>query len=165
MSQETLPAITLRPFRPEDLEFLYEVYARSRDEELSVVPWSIAEKEAFLRFQFQAQHTHYQKYFPRAQFDVVLENDQPIGRLYVDRSADELLVIDIVLLSRCQRRGIGSWLIRQLLGEARAKSKPVRLHVEQFNPALRLYERFGFRRIGDEGISYHMEWTPNDAHL
>jgi hypothetical protein len=36
----------------------------------------------------------------------------------------------------------------------------VRIHVERYNPALRLYERLGFRRIADGGIYFLMEWTP-----
>jgi ribosomal protein S18 acetylase RimI-like enzyme len=33
--------------------------------------------------------------------------------------------------------------------------------VELFNRALRLYERLGFRRVGDHGPYYLMEWTPD----
>jgi ribosomal protein S18 acetylase RimI-like enzyme len=164
MALEALQAVTLTPFGSDDLEFLYEVYARSRDEELVVVPWSAEQKEAFLRFQFHAQHTHYQKHFPHARFDVIHENGLPVGRLYVERAEETLTVIDIALLPRYRGRGIGSALIRQLLAEAQATGKRVQLHVEQFNPALRLYERLGFRQIGDHGVYYQMEWTHSDAH-
>lgn len=47
-----------------------------------------------------------------------------------------------------------------MLAEARGKNLPVRIHVEQFNPALRLYERLGFTKIHDEGIYHLMEWRP-----
>ncbi|MGI8685235.1 MAG: hypothetical protein ACR2MO_09140 [Acidimicrobiales bacterium] len=32
--------------------------------------------------------------------------------------------------------------------------------VEQFNPALRLYERLGFTHVGEHGIHLLMEWRP-----
>jgi hypothetical protein len=35
----------------------------------------------------------------------------------------------------------------------------VRIHVERCNPALRLYERLGFRQIDDRGVYLFMEWT------
>jgi hypothetical protein len=41
--------------------------------------------------------------------------------------------------------------------EAAAAGKP-RIHVERFNPALRLYERLGFRPIEDKGVYLFMEW-------
>ncbi len=36
---------------------------------------------------------------------------------------------------------------------------PVRLHVETFNRALRLYERLGFRPIAESSIYLEMEWN------
>ena len=63
---------SLRPFTPDDMEFLYQVYASSREEELSVVPWSDEEKEQFLRMQFHAQHTHYQEHFGDAELDDIV---------------------------------------------------------------------------------------------
>ena len=36
--------------------------------------------------------------------------------------------------------------------------KPLRIHVERFNPARRLYERLGFRQIEDRGVYLFMQW-------
>jgi predicted GNAT family acetyltransferase len=55
-------------------------------------------------------------------------------------------------------RGIGTTLLHGLQSEAAAAGKPLRLHVERFNPALRLYERLGFRQIDDRGVYLFMEW-------
>jgi hypothetical protein len=49
----------LRPAGPGDAEWLYRIYASTRDEELAVVPWDAAAKEAFLRMQFAAQDSCY----------------------------------------------------------------------------------------------------------
>jgi hypothetical protein len=43
-----------------------------------------------------------------------------------------------------------------------AAGKPLRIHVEGFNPALRLYERLGFRQIEDKGVYLFMEWSGTD---
>ena len=37
---------------------------------------------------------------------------------------------------------------------------PVRIHVEQYNPALGLYHRLGFREISDKGVYWLLEWKP-----
>ncbi len=46
-----------------------------------------------------------------------------------------------------------------VLAEAARASKPVRIHVEKLNPALRFYERLGFTRIADKGVYWFLEWT------
>ena len=152
--------VTLRPIRPDDEAFLFRVYASTREEELAPLQWSEEQKRAFLQMQFRAQHQHYQTYFPAARFDVVVWRDQPIGRLYVDRREDEIRIIDIALLPEFRRQGFGSRMLREILDEATQPPKPVRIHVERFNPALKLYERLGFTRTGDTGVYYLMEWKP-----
>jgi hypothetical protein len=53
-------------------------------------------------------------------------------------------IVDIALLPQYCNRGIGTTLLRDLQSEAAAAGKPLRIHVERFNPALRLYQRLGF---------------------
>ena len=55
-------------------------------------------------------------------------------------------------------RGIGTTLLRGLQSEAAAAGKPLRIHVERFNPALSLYHRLGFRQMDDRGVYLFMEW-------
>jgi ribosomal protein S18 acetylase RimI-like enzyme len=142
------------------LEFLYRVYASTREAEMALLAWSDREKEDFLRFQFKAQHTYYQQHFAKTQFDLILLDGQPIGRLYLDRRSDEVRIVDIALLTQHRGQGIGGQIMGDILQEARRAGLPVRIHVEQNNPALRLYYRLGFKEIGDEGVYYLMEWQP-----
>lgn len=73
----------LRPICEADQEFLYTVYASARQEELSLVPWTEAQKEVFLRQQFTAQHRYYSEHFADAQFQVIEVAGQAVGRLYL----------------------------------------------------------------------------------
>jgi len=41
--------------------------------------------------------------------------------------------------------------------EAHAAGKPLRIHVERFNPALRLSQRLGFEQIEDKGVYLFLE--------
>ena len=68
-------------------------------------------------------------------------------------------MIDIALLTEHRSAGIGGQIMEEVLDEAAAAGKPVRIHVEQNNPAMRLYNRLGFRKIGNTGIYDLMEWT------
>lgn len=154
------PQLSLRPVEAGDEPFLYAVYASTREEELSVVPWSAVDKEAFLRMQFQAQHSYYHEQFVNATFDVIELDGEPAGRLYVEERPDEIRIIDIALLAEHRRQGIGSRLLKRILARGRELGVPVRIHVEKNNPALGLYRRLRFRQIGDQGVYYLMEWTP-----
>ena len=157
---ETVARYTLRPETEQDQEFLYRLYASTRADEMAIVDWSDEQKESFLRMQFNAQHSYYLDNYPSARFDIVEQQDEPIGRLYVDRSDDEIRVIDIALLPKHRGRGLGSRLMRALLDEAAEVGKPVSIHVERFNPAMRLYQRLGFAPIADEGVYKLMKWSP-----
>ncbi len=149
--------IRLRPIVEDDREFLYRCYASTRIEELSVVDWSHEEKDEFLRMQFRAQSTHYEKHYLGAQFQIILVEEQPAGRLYVGRWEQEIRIIDITLLPPFRGQGTGTALLETLFAESAATGKPVSIHVEKHNPAKRLYERLGFRVIGDVGVYDLME--------
>ena len=152
---------SLRPIAPADRELLYRVYASTRTEELAAVDWSAAQREAFLRQQFEAQHAWYQQSYAGAAFDVVLDAaGRPAGRLYVARWPREMRLIDVALLPEFRRHGLGSALLGDLLAEAGRAGKPVTIHVERMNPALRLYERLGFRLKEDKGVYLFLEWSP-----
>ncbi len=91
---------------------------------------------------------------------IVEKDGEPIGRLYIDRREDEHRLIDIALLPEWRGKGVGSELMRGVLDEAREAGKLVRIHVEQNNPAMRLYKRLGFEEIEDQGVYRLMEWRP-----
>ncbi|HEX2254758.1 MAG TPA: N-acetyltransferase [Thermoanaerobaculia bacterium] len=154
--------IVLRPIRPEDMNFLSHLYASTREVELAPVPWSREQKEAFLRFQFEAQHKHYVEHYPGASFDVVLANGEPAGRLYQVEWDREIRLIDVALLPEFRGHGIGSRLLAGVLARGREVGKAVTIHVEQNNPAMRLYRRLGFEKIGEHGIYHLMEWRPEE---
>lgn len=154
-----VPSLRLRPVQPEDLPFLRRVYAGTRAEEMALVPWPEAQKAAFLAMQFDAQRRYYEQQFPHARFSVVLRDGQPAGRLYVDHREREIRVIDIALLPEHRGAGLGTALMREILDHAAHTGRAVRIHVEQNNPALRLYRRLGFTKLETQGVYHLMEWS------
>ena len=155
-------SITFRPTGPDDEPFLLEVYASTRSQEMAAVPWSDAQREAFLKMQYIAQRQHYRSHFPEADYLIILSDDRPVGRLYVDRSKAKILIIDITLLYAERNKGSGTAIIRDLMNEAANAVKPLHIHVESFNPSLRLFERLGFHRVVEDngdGVYLLMEWN------
>jgi ribosomal protein S18 acetylase RimI-like enzyme len=155
--------VTFRPVTADDDAFLYQVYASTREEEMGRLPWTAAEKTAFLRMQFSAQRRYYHQHFPGASFQIILLEGDAIGRFYVSHGANDILVIDIALLPQYRNRGIGGAIMHEVLGEAAQSGKPVHVHVEHFNRALRFYERLGFSKIGGDSVYFLMEWRPRGA--
>jgi len=158
-------AISFRPVRPSDEGFLSEVYASTRLDELAPLGWTAAQQHAFLRMQFTAQHRSYLAQFPAADFLIILWHGRPVGRLYLERRADEIRGIDIALLPEYRGAGIGTAVLHDLLAEAACAGKPFRIHVAKANRAQRLYERLGFSMLEDNGVYLFMEWSPDRWQL
>jgi len=138
------------------MEFLFQLYASTRLEEKEMTGWPDEQWEQFVRMQFALQHSQYMRSYQNPSFDIILENDLPAGRFYVDRRADECRLIDIALLPQFQRRGIAATLLKALLQEADKNGITVSLHVEKNNPVLDYYQRLGFRIEEDRGVYYFM---------
>lgn len=151
-----------RPMADADLPFIAALYASTRAEEVAATGWPEAMQEAFLEQQHQAQHHHYRATYPQAEWLIIEQEGERIGRLYLADQGSELLLIDISLLPESRRAGYGGALIRDVLAFAQATQRAVSLHVERTNPAQRLYERLGFRTVEEMAIYRHMVWqTPS----
>jgi ribosomal protein S18 acetylase RimI-like enzyme len=75
------------------------------------------------------------------------------GYGYVD---DETPELSIAVLPACRARGIGTGLMARMLAAARSEYPAISLSVSANNPAVRLYERLGFERVGESGSSLTM---------
>jgi GNAT superfamily N-acetyltransferase len=149
--------ISLREALPADEHFLFEVYASTRDEEFANVGWDENQKLSFLKMQFMMRERSY----PRVDNRIIMVDGRDAGRILVDRKETEILLVDIALLTEHRNTGTGSQLIRDLLEEANAGGKRVRLHVLRMSPAARLYERLGFHRSdAGDGVYVEMIWSP-----
>lgn len=157
MSQPPLP-ITLRPEQDGDEAFLLKVYASVREEELNHMSWAPETRSAFLEIQFRAMRHGYRSMYPQAEFSIVLLNQEPVGRMVVARSQQEIRIVDIALLPASRGKGLGTQLIRQVLDQARAMRKPVVLTVRSNNRAANLYQRLGFQFVGHSGVDHAMRW-------
>jgi len=151
--------VSLRPVTDADQEFLVGVYASTRAAELAQVDWDDSQRDAFVRWQFAMQKQEYDARYPDARYEVILVDDQPAGRIWVGTDDTQIRLLDIALLTEFQNRGVGAYLLRQLIDEAKRANKPLRHMVFMLNDnAHRFYERLGFVEIDDVGGYKHMEW-------
>jgi RimJ/RimL family protein N-acetyltransferase len=162
MATERNTQTTLRPVRPDDEEFLYAVYASTRAEEMALVPWTEQQREIFVRSQFAAQSQHYQSHYPEALHQIILLDERPVGRLYIDRRAPEIRILDITILPEQRGCGIGTPLIRNLMNEAAASQRRLTIHIESFNRSRSLFERLGFTPMEENGFYLLYHWGADD---
>ena len=153
-------AVTLRPVLPEDEQFLYQVYATTRSEEMAAWGWDSAQQDAFLRMQFKAQQQAYETEAGQTETKIILLEGRPVGQLVVTITDTDIQLSDIALLTEYRSSGLGTVLIKDLLDKGMEAGKPVCLHVLKTNRAMRLYDRLGFKITGESGMHYKMEWTP-----
>jgi ribosomal protein S18 acetylase RimI-like enzyme len=166
------PSIKFRfldtPIRPDDEDFLFRLYASTRQEEISAWGWNQAQQEAFLRMQFTAQRRWYDVAYVGAEHRLILENrgeiDEPIGRILVRRAKGVIDLVDISLLPGHRNRGIGTALLRELIEESRQSRATVRLQVLRSNEsAIRLYRRLGFANVSEDEVRYQMELSHKEV--
>lgn len=150
--------VTFRRAASEDEQFLLGVYSSTRQDELALTNWDDAQRDAFVRMQFDAQQTHYRQYYPEGEHLIILVDGTAVGRLYIANLKEKREILDITLLPQHRSAGIGTPIIRELMAEAALLGKPLQIYVESFNRSLGLFERLGFVRLSQDGYNYLMVW-------
>lgn len=154
---------TLRPARPEDQDFLFQLYASTRMAEIAPLGWDESQKRAFLTLQFKAQQRWYETAYPLAEENIVMLDPRPVGRLILSRQDDAMILVDIALLPENRGQGFGTHLLQNVMRQCRSERLPLRLQVLKKNRAHRLYERLGFVTTGDDQVYLQMEWRPGEV--
>ncbi|WP_246722573.1 GNAT family N-acetyltransferase [Aliikangiella sp. G2MR2-5] len=151
----------MRKYSSDDISFMHQLYASTRESELALTNFSVEEKERFISQQFSAQLEHYTRHYDTSSFYIVEVGNQPVGRLFVDYWESEIRIVDIALMPEYRNLGIGSYYFEKLFEQARELNQPVTIHVEHNNPAKKLYERLGFKlKTQTNEIYLLMEWRP-----
>jgi len=157
--------ISLRLASAGDNEFLIQVYASTRREEMASWGWDLGQQASFVRMQFDARHRGYEATYPSAESSVVSVDDTPVGSIIVFRGCNEIRIVDVALLPEFRGRGIGEELIRMLMSEGARSGLILRLSVLRSNRAAHLYERLGFIAKGGDALYCEMEWVPTHAQV
>ena len=155
--------INFRKVSNSDFTFLKALYRSTREEEIESTGWDEDQKNKFIEFQFNAQHAQYLYSFKGADFLIITLNGKDIGRLYVWRTESQIKIIDISLLKKYRGKAIGTRILTELIEESNKTGKKLNLHVDPQNPALKLYERLGFKKTEDKGVYFFMERMPEKS--
>lgn len=95
---------------------------------------------------------------------------QPAGHVHVERLRNDAQQISSIelhnlqVLPACQGRGIGTYILRELQREARARNCPLNLQTHLLNVrARRLYHRVAFESTEETETHVKLRWSP-DRH-
>ena len=159
--------ILIRPARPEDAADLVDLAVAVGGEPeawlLNTDSWrSVGDERRYLR----ALKRH-----PDAAVFVAEEDGVVVGRLSVARDPHQasrhVADLGLMVAATHRRRGIGRALLEQAVDWARETGvRKLELHVFPWNePAIRLYEQFGYERVGLRRDHYRRDDEYVDAIL
>ena len=87
----------------------------------------------------------------RGNWGVALDGGQLLGAVAWDDRGSELEIDRLMVAPSAHRRGVGSALLQSVI--AAADRRPIHTATGRDNPpAIRVYEKHGFRAIGDEEV-------------
>ena len=121
---------------------------------------------AALRDQQQlAQERHLAALHPHADKLMILVDGIAVGRIVVDRNAGSWHLVDLALIAEAQGVGIGTAVLRRLLGDAARTNVGVGLEVGVDNPRADVfYRRLGFMDApGGNELQRRLRWEPPTA--
>ena len=154
MLQNRPMPIEFRPALEHDFEYCRRLY-------FVEMRWIIEE----LNLERTAQETSFRQQWNLAQVRVIALDGTDVGWLQAIRQDDELFVAQMFVDGLFQRRGIGTEVMKRLIGEANEFNLAVRLNVVRINPARRLYERLGFRVTHEDDRKLYMKRDSDVAGL
>jgi len=93
-------------------------------------------------------------------YQLICVAGMPVGVLWTTIEVDHVFVNELLILPERQGLGIGTQVLRDVLGDASTRALPVRLKVLLRNRARALYERLGFTVEATTATHFLMTWTP-----
>jgi ribosomal protein S18 acetylase RimI-like enzyme len=140
--------IKLRQIRENDFIFawqLYELLMKPLTEEL--LPWKEGSQKDVIRKAVQDARTR-----------IILVDDEKAGWLQTDEADDHIYISQIYISPDLQGKGIGTLLIQNIIQQAKADGKVLKLSVMKNNLAKAFYERLGFKVAAEDQFKCHMIW-------
>jgi GNAT superfamily N-acetyltransferase len=137
--------IALRPARADDFDYCASLYFAGMEQTIRELKLDLAKQRANLRERWAMPEVR-----------IITCDGADIGWMQCHAENDALFLAQLFVAEPFQRRGIGAEIMRRLIDEAGRVRKAVTLGVVKTNPALRLYQRLGFRITHDDDRKFYM---------
>jgi GNAT superfamily N-acetyltransferase len=145
MTEHLSPQPALRPGRAEDFGYCARLYFEGMENIIRD-----------LNLNKDAQVATFRQRWDVGQVRIITLDGTDIGWLQSFMKDDALFVGQLFVDSAWRRHGIGMEVVKGLIEEATRAGRAVALGVVKTNPALRLYERLGFRTTHEDARKFYM---------
>lgn len=151
--------ISLCPLKPSHIDFLLQLFKECRPDLAMIGGINEKQIEGIIFQQFAIEQEQLMKMYPDAEFNIVMLNEEPIGRLYIYHGKLSDHIVEIGLLESYRGLGIGKKIMTTAIKNALRKGKDVSLQVTWFNKgAYTFYEKLGFKPIENNGVFWEMRY-------
>jgi ribosomal protein S18 acetylase RimI-like enzyme len=141
--------LRVRPCLISDKEFVYETKR---------IAMSPSVEKIWGKWDEGYQRGRFNKFFNPDLTQIIQYSGQDIGALIVEDEPNSIQVDNIQILPEFQNRGIGSFLLIQIIKKAKKSRKTVTLQVLKSNlDAKKLYERLEFKVIRETEYHYQLK--------
>jgi ribosomal protein S18 acetylase RimI-like enzyme len=145
MTQHLATQCARRPARPEDFDYCARLYFEGMENIIKELNLDAAAHTAGFRQSWDV-----------TQVRIVTLDGTDIGWLQSFVKDDTLFLGQLFVDKSLRGQGIGTELVKGLIEEAARAGRSVTLGVVKTNPALRLYERLGFRTTHEDERKFYM---------
>lgn len=149
------PGYRLRPCTDSDGPFIERVFGEGRAAEYARWGLAPAQMELLIRHQCSAQSAHYRAHYPEAVQSVICIDGTDVGRVWIDRAADVVYLLDLTLLTAWRGRGIGGALVADVQEEAGASGRRLVIWLSDSEDR-RWWQCRGFTAC--ERLDFHQRW-------
>lgn len=144
---------TLRAASPDEVDIAFEI---KRD---AMGPHIIAKwgwDEAF-------QREHHRRRWIEKPWQFICVGTSSVGTVSMHWKTDHLQLGEFYIVGSHRGKGLGSQVLEHVLRQADARNLETRLEILKWNPVRSLYERHGFRVVGENDTHYLASRQPNAA--
>jgi ribosomal protein S18 acetylase RimI-like enzyme len=116
-----------------------------------------------LKLDKEQQVASFRRQWQLTQVRIITRDGADIGWLQCMTRDGSFYLGQLFVEARMQRRGLGTAVMKCLIGEANRARQAMTLGVVKINPAKRLYERLGFRITHQDEHKFYMRREPDAA--
>jgi ribosomal protein S18 acetylase RimI-like enzyme len=145
MTEPLNPRAPLRPARAEDFDYCACLYFEGMENVIRQ-----------LNLNMEAQRAGFRQRWDATQVKIITLDGTDIGWLQSFVKEDALFLAQLFVDRALRGRGIGTAMVKALIEEASTAGRALTLGVVKTNPALRLYERLGFRITHEDERKFYM---------
>lgn len=153
--------LTLEPIVPAHQELVYAIFLASHPELTGIEGMAEDQLQGLCRLQFAIRQEQLRQLYPAAERNLILLDGVAAGLISIDLGSD-IRIMEIGLLAKYRRQGIGSHVLKNIIAKANTLGKNISLQVLWCNQAAyQFYQKLGFSFVQSNDVTDEMVYRPN----